>query len=126
MRIWDVVDLVSPGIQITEIHKNEQRWRGIMSSVAQGVFAVGLVVASSAILSFRQKCEISGSDSNVQVTRIRGAINDALVGEKVGSISPDFERLKLDESLRELTRFRLVSDEPTSEDIGPVTRRFTD
>ncbi|MGA2606256.1 MAG: hypothetical protein ABSH01_02230 [Terriglobia bacterium] len=126
MRIWDIVDLVHPGVEITEIQKNQRRWSGIVSSVAQGVFAVGLVVASSATLSVKQKCDMSGSGGSVRVTGIPIAIDNVRQSGQLGSVSPEFERLLLDESLRDLSRFRLVSDEPTHEDIGPVTGRFSD
>lgn len=68
MRIWDIVDRIDPDTPIVvDTKTNMHRLRGIASSAAHCVFAVGLVVASAGTFAVKRPAYGSHCTQKVQV-----------------------------------------------------------
>jgi hypothetical protein len=68
VRIWDIVDRIDPGTTIVvETKPNKHRLRGIASSAAHCVFAVGLVVASAGTFDVKRPACGSNYTPNLRV-----------------------------------------------------------
>lgn len=78
MRVWDIVDEVHPGVQITTVHTKPPRFTGSITSSIRVAVAVVFVVASSANFNVARPEFTTGPTAQVRVVLDRPPVRTAL------------------------------------------------
>jgi hypothetical protein len=73
MKIWDIVDEVWPDVRITEPSRQKARFKGVVSSAVNVVFAVGLAFSTSGSFYIPQRASSSEAAVRVRVALQRNA-----------------------------------------------------
>lgn len=129
MRVWDIVDYLYPGFEITSTERTSQRLRkNAISKATKAMLAFSLVVSTAATSKVvDRKDSISrSSPSQIPGQPVISEVYWATDLESKTAISLVDEHELLEKSIRGIANYRVESDDPTPDDIGPISERFRD